>query len=56
MACASCGGGRQLTPNKQTPPVYVQSPNRIVVNPNSKSGGNKNVMRPNGQKTERTQV
>lgn len=58
MACASCGGGRQLTPNRQQPPQsYLQSERRIVVN---KSGGNGNkvFMKPNidPTKTKRTQV
>jgi len=56
MACASCGGGRQLTPNRQQQiPQYLQSPQRIVVTP--KGGGTKNSMTPNKPaKTERTQV
>lgn len=56
MACASCGGGKALTPNRPSPfKGQTQSPNKIVVNRGG--GGPKNHMKPNGeQQTKRTQV
>lgn len=59
MACASCGGGRSLSPNTPvSPKVFVQSQNRIVVAPKGSSGsGFVNRTNPNAPiPTKRTTV
>lgn len=40
MACASCGGGKTFTPNRQIfiPPRIEQSTNRIVTTPQMGNG------------------
>lgn len=59
MACASCGGGRQLTPNRPVnnqPVLPQQSKQHVFVNRGAGGPGGKQQFAPNQPKTKRTQV
>jgi hypothetical protein len=59
MACASCGGGRRLTPNnpQQTKPISQQSTQQIFVSSSQSGGpGAKQQLTPNQPATTRTQI